>query len=142
MTEAESDIIIKEVKGIYDKITEYSQKARVDSFLSCYYDHPSFLSFSSDGKMNNYEDFKQACHNYYSSLKEQTVTTIAERINVIDTNLVIVGWTGNITAAFKNGDIMEMENYSITSVFKKTDGIWKVIHGHESALPPKIIKQV
>ena len=66
---------------------------------------------------------------------------IQEKIHVIDTNLVIIGWTGNIIAQFKSGDIMKMNNYSITSVFKKIDNKWKVFHSHESALPPEIIKK-
>ena len=53
MTETNSDNIIKEVKYSYDKITEYSQKAQLDSFLSYYDDSPYFLSISADGKMEN-----------------------------------------------------------------------------------------
>jgi ketosteroid isomerase-like protein len=34
-----------------------------------------------------------------------------------------------------------MNNYGITNVFKKTDGQWKIIHSHESSLPPVIIKK-
>jgi len=36
---------------------------------------------------------------------------------------------------------MNMYNYSATNVFKKIDGKWKIIHSHESALPPEIIKK-
>jgi ketosteroid isomerase-like protein len=35
---------------------------------------------------------------------------------------------------------MKMNNYSITSIFRKIDNNWKIIHAHESALPPEIIK--
>ena len=141
MTEAESNQIIKEVKSTSDKLTEYSEKAQLDSFLSCYADLPDFLHFSSDGKMRNYEEFKKICTVYYDSLKEQKVITNQEKFHVLDTNLVISGWTGNIIAQFKNGDEMKMDNYSITSLFKKIDGKWKIIHSHESALPPEIIKK-
>ena len=141
MTEAESNNIIKDVKDSYDKMTEYSKKAQLDSFLSYYDDSPYFLSISADGKMSNYEEFKNACGEYYNSLKEQRVITTQEKFQVLDETLVIVGWTGNIIANFKNGDIVKMNNYSITSVFKKIDGRWKVIHDHESALPPEIIKR-
>ncbi len=141
MTEAESDQIAKDVKSISDKTTEYSEGAQLDLFLSCYDNSPAFLHVSSDGKMRNYEEFKKICTEYYSALKEQKVMTIQEKIHVIDTNLVVLGWTGNIVAQFKSGDIMKMNNYSITSVFKKIDNKWKVIHSHESALPPEIIKK-
>jgi len=141
MRDTKTDTVIKEIKEIYGEITGHSENARVDAFLSFYDDSPSFLSISSEGKMSNYEEFKEACHEYYGALKEQTVTTIAQKFQVIDSTLVIVGWTGNIIARFLNGDIMNMRNYSITSVFRKMDGNWKIIHDHESALPPEIIKK-
>ena len=141
MTEAESENIADDVKNIYYKITEHSKKAHLDSFLSFYDDSPNFLSISADGKMSNYDEFKRACSQYYSSIKEQAIVTTREKFNVLDKNLVVVSWTGNIIASFKNGDVAKMINYSITSLFKKVDGEWKIIYDHESALPPEIIKE-
>src|SRR6266496_3041801 len=134
MTEAESHIL-KEVKTVFDKMTRYSEEAQLDSFLSCYHNSPGFLHFSGDGKMRNYEELKKICTEYYTTLKQQKLSTITEKFNVIDTNLVIVGWTGNIIAQFGNGDTMMMNNYSVTNVFKKIDDKWKIIHSHESSLP-------
>ncbi len=141
MTEAESDHIVKEVKGVFDKMTEYSEGAQSDLFLNCYDNSPTFLHFGSDGQMRNYEEFKKICTEYYNVLKEQKIMTIHEKIHVLDSNLVVLGWTGNIVARFRSGDVMKMTNYSITSVFKKIDNKWKVIHSHESSLPPEIIKK-
>jgi ketosteroid isomerase-like protein len=141
MTESKTHDIVKDVKVTFDKMTEYSERAQSDLFLSYYDDSPAFLHISGDGKMRNYEEFQKVCAEYYNTLKEQKITTIREKIHVIDTNLVISGWTGNIIAEFKSGDIMKMNNYSITSVFKKIDNKWKIIHSHESSLPPEIIKK-
>jgi len=142
MTEANTYDIIKDIKSSHEKLTEYSEKAELDSFVSCYDSSETFLQFSSDGKMRNYEEFKKICTEYYNTLKQQKISTIIEKFNVIENNLVILSWTGNIIAEFKNGDIMKMNNYSITSVFRKINGKWKIIHSHESALPPEIIKKV
>ena len=141
MTETETHDIEKNVKSIFDKITKYSAEAQLDLFLSCYDNSSTFLHFSSDGKMRNYEEFKKICADYYNALKAQKIVTMREKINVIDANLVVLDWSRNIVARFKNGDTMKMNNYSITSVFKKIDNKWKVIHSHESALPPDIIKE-
>ena len=141
MTEAENQDIAKKVKNIFDKLTGYSEKAQLDLFFSCYDNSPNFLHISSDGRMRNYDELKKICTEYYSSLKEQKIVTIQEKIHDIDTNLVILGWTGNIVAEFRSGDIMTMNNYSITNVFKKIDNKWKIIHSHESSLPPEIIKK-
>ena len=141
MTEAKYQDIAKKVRSIFDKLTEYSEKAQLDLFLSGYENSQDFLHISSDGIMRNFVELKKICTGYYRSLKEQKIVTIQEKIRVIDTNLVILSWTGNIVAQFKSGDIMKMNNYSITSVFKKIDNKWKVIHSHESSLPPEIIKK-
>lgn len=140
MTETETDNIINEVKNIFDKMVKYSEGAQPDSFLSCFDDSPTFLHFSGDGKMRNYAAFRKICVEYYATLKQQKLSTIKERYNVIDMALVIVGWTGNITAEFKNGDTMLMKDYSTTNVFKKINGKWRIIHSHESSLPPEIQK--
>jgi hypothetical protein len=141
MTEAESSNIIRDIKVIHEKLTEFSEKAQLDSFISCYDNSLAFLHFSSDGKMRNYEEFKKICTEYYSAVKQQKILTISEKLNVTNSNLVILGWTGNIIAQFKNGDTMKLNNYSITSVFKKIDNKWKIIQSHESGLPPQIIKK-
>jgi len=133
--------IIRDVKNTFDKMTEYSERAQSDLFLGCYYNHEAFLHFSGDGKMRNYDEFKKICSEYYSALKEQKIITIQEEVNVINPDLVILSWSGNIIAQFKNGDTMNMNNYSITDVFKKIDKKWKIIHSHESTLPPEIIKK-
>ncbi len=36
---------------------------------------------------------------------------------------------------------MKMKNYAVTSIFGKLNNEWKVIHSHESALPPEIVKK-
>lgn len=137
----ESEIIVKEIKAIHKKIAGYSEKAQLDSFLSYYDNSPDFLHFSSDGVMRNYEEFKKVCTEYYNALAEQTITTIREKPLVIAANLVVLGWTGDIIARFKNGDVMKMNSYSITNVFKKMGNKWKIIHSHESSVPPEIIKK-
>lgn len=141
MTAIETAEISKDVNQAYSSISSYSQRAKLDSFLSYYANIPGFVMISSDGVMRNYEEFKNICSQYYKGLQMQTVKTTKENLQIIDSNLVLVAWTGDIIATMKNGDIMKMPNYSITSVFKKIDGKWKVIHDHESSLPPEIIKK-
>ncbi|HLY71259.1 MAG TPA: nuclear transport factor 2 family protein [Puia sp.] len=141
MTETNNQDIINDIKAIHKKLTEYSEKAQGESFLSYYENSPLFLHCSSDGKMRDYEAFKHICAGYYHTLIEQKISTTFEKYNVFDKNLVILSWTGNIFARFKNGNTMHMKNYSITSVFRKSKGKWNIIYSHESALPPEIIKR-
>ena len=140
MTETELSEIIGEIKATFEKMISHSQQAKLDTFLDYYDDSPHFLSISADGKISTYPQFREACRVYYQGLVKQTVSTLQEKFQVLDETLVIMGWTGNIRAELRNGDNMIMNNYSITSVFKKINGKWKVIHDHESALPPEIVK--
>ena len=141
MAEDDYNKIIHEVTTAYNRLIEYSEAANLESFLSYYENSPTFLSIAADGKMSDFNEFSKACKDYYNNLKEQKVITLRQKYHVIDNDLVIVAWTGNIIANLKNGDTVFMRDYSITSLFKKIDGNWKIIHDHESALPPEIKKQ-
>lgn len=136
----DKDPIVNEVRSLFAHLTHYSETAEVDSFLQCYADIPDFLAVSGDGMIRNYGDFKKICKDYYGSIKEQKLATIHEIFNVLDENAVVLCWSGNIDAFFKNGDIMKMPDYTVTFLLKKINGEWKVIHSHESTLPPQIIK--
>jgi ketosteroid isomerase-like protein len=132
--------IIDAVKKVSYAITKHAEKAEADSLLRYYSPSPDFLAFSSDGKMRDYDSFKKLCVEYYDSLKEQKVTTIRNSFHIVDSTVVIQEWLGNINAFFKNGDIMKMKDYAVTNVLKKIENEWKIIHSHESSLPPEIIK--
>jgi hypothetical protein len=123
-----------------DKLSHFSETAQTDSFLSCYENYPDFIQIAGDGKMRDYEGFKKICTEYYERLKEQKVSIVDKKTRVLDTNLVVSAWTVNILAHFKNGDVMQMDNYSITYLIKKIGEQWKIIHTHESSLPPELIK--
>ena len=135
------DQIKEEIKNILNKIANSSEQALLDSFLSAYHNSPTFLHFSADGNRRNYEEFKNICTEYYTALDHQKIETTSETINVIELNFVTTGWTGNITAYFKTGNKMIMKNYSVSNLFKKIEGEWKIIHSHESSLPPEITKK-
>ena len=132
--------ILNEVRLVFKDFTHYSETAQADSFLRCYEETRDFRAVSADGIIRNYKDFKNICKDYYESLKEQKITTTHEIYHVLDEITVLLCWSGNIAAYFKNGDVMKMQNYSVTFLFKKISGEWKVIHSHESSLPPQIIK--
>jgi hypothetical protein len=140
LTAMDIEQITNEVKQTFDTLIHYSEAAQLNLFLSCYDSASTFAHFSIDGSMRNYEEFRTICEEYYNAIKEQKLTTMQEKVQVIDANLAVLGWTGNIVAQFKNGDVMKMNNYGITSVFKKIDNKWTIVHTHESSLPPKIIK--
>jgi uncharacterized protein (TIGR02246 family) len=130
--------IITEVKKVSDKFVKSSEIADLESLLSCYEDSAIFLHISSDGMRRKYDEFRSICAEYYHNLETQKVMTTEEEFLVIEPNLVILSWTGNIIARFKNGTTMTMNNYSVTDVFKKKEGKWRIIYAHESALPPEI----
>jgi hypothetical protein len=138
MTDLDTKEIIQEVKKASDAITHYAAKADLDSLLACYADIPDFLAISSDGTMRKFPEFKALCTSFYKAANGQELTTIQERFHVVDKNLVILTWTGNINALFKNGEVWSMKNYTVTTVFQKIDNKWKVIHAHESSLPPEV----
>lgn len=141
MNQGKRDQIVNEVKTMLENLTHFSETAQTDSFLSYYENYPDFIHIAGDGKMRDYAGFKKICTDYYDKLEEQKISVVDKKIHVLDTNLIISGWTVNILAHFKNGDIMRMDNYSITYLIKKIGEQWKIIHTHESSLPPELIRK-
>jgi hypothetical protein len=136
----DEDRILNEVKLFARNLTHYSETAQSELFLACYADIPEFLAISGDGIIRDYSEFKKIGRDYYGTLNEQKLTTVSEKFQILDDNTVLLCWSGNIDSYFKNGDAWKMQNYTVTYVFKKINGTWKIIHSHESSLPPEIIK--
>lgn len=135
------DKIHGEIQILLQKMTAYSEQAKFDPFMEFYNNDPSFIHISADGSMRNYHEFREICSEYYNNIALQKIVTLNEKINVIGLNIVVTGWTGKITALFKNGDTIIMNNYSVSNLFNKINGNWKIIQSHESSLPPEIIKK-
>ena len=136
----DEDRILNEVRLVYEELTHYSETAQSELFLRCYAETPDFLAVSADGIIRNFPEFKKVCKEYYDSLKVQKIFTSDEVYRVLDDNTVSLCWSGNIEAFFKNGDIMKMPHYTVTFLFSKLSGEWKIVQSHESSLPPQIIK--
>src|ERR1700722_19237777 len=125
--------ILNEVRLFARNLTHYSETAQLDLFIACYADIPEFLAVSGDGVIRNHDELKKICKDYYGNLKVQKLTTVSEYYHVLDDNTVLLCWSGNIDAFFKNGDTWKMKNYSVTYIFKKIEGSWRIIHSHESS---------
>ncbi|HVB04540.1 MAG TPA: nuclear transport factor 2 family protein [Chitinophagaceae bacterium] len=136
----DKDRILKEVKPLAEGLIHYSETAQVDLFLNCYAETPDFHAISADGMIRDYKEFKKICIDYYGSLKEQKFTTSHKIFHVLGDSTVVLCWSGNIDAYFKNGGVWKMKQYTVTFLYIKIGGQWKIIHSHESALPPQVIK--
>jgi SnoaL-like domain len=139
MLQKDKDRITDEVRPWLEKLILYSETAQWESFLSCYAQTPEFLAVSADGIIRNFGDFRTLCKEYYQSVKEQKATTIRESFHILDERTVILSWSGDIDAFFKTGEIMKMRNYTVTFLYQKIEEGWKVVHSHESTLPPQIV---
>ncbi len=140
MISFDKNLIINEVKQVCDSIVHSAELSQSDSLLQHYSDDEYFVAFGGDGRMRKYKEYKELCEKFYTAVSRQEFITLQESYNVIDSNLVIRSWMGNINAFFKNGDTMIMKDYGITAVFRRTGDGWKVIQSHESSLPPEIKK--
>jgi len=138
----DNSAIIDEVKKAVDAIKQYTAHPQLDALLQCYSDSKEFLAFSSDGKVRNHDEFTRICKEYYETVLNQQIQTRMEFFNVLAPDLVIYSWSGDIDALFLNGNIIKLKNYGITFVFQKSMNEWKIVHSHESSLPPQVIPAV
>jgi ketosteroid isomerase-like protein len=134
-----TDKIKNEVRAARALIAQGASRADLEAFLDGYEWGPEFFAIGGDGLIRDEAAFRAACTGYYISLEHQDEVTLREEVLVVSDDLAILSWQGDIKAFFKNGDQMNLKNYGISLVFRRKGGRWKVIHSHESSLPPEIL---
>ena len=65
------------------------------------------------------------------------LTTFKEEIRVLNRDMAIFALAYGAEATLKTGERDIVENAGATFVFNKVNDEWKVVHYHESSLPPR-----
>jgi hypothetical protein len=63
---------------------------------------------------------------------KETLETRSEKYIVIDATSFTYIWHGKIYIYLKSGQIVTYDNYFSTWTFRKSEGTWKMVNGHES----------
>lgn len=138
LAKTEKETIENEVKTAFHAMLDACNKIDVNTGLQLYWNSPDFMGISLDGTIIDYEQFKKANEEYFAAIASYKFVTLKEYITILEDDLVLHSWQGSSESIQKTGEKMTFSNLGITSLFKKIEGLWKVIYYHESAMSPVI----
>ena len=87
--------------------------------------------FISNGQALTFQALKKSESEYFSDLKQQSFNFTYKNFDIIDQDNAIANLVGILTAMPKDGPIQKY-NIAETIIFKRLNGVWKIIGGHES----------
>ena len=135
MTDAQKEIVIKEgsviIKDFFDALAANDMNK-----LMGMCDTTSEYTFITGGEIYNYQTGKDLINQFFPLVEKQTFETKFEKYIVIDSNCFIYFWKGKNGMYMKSGESTVMDNYLASYTFRKTDGQWKFVTGHESYQEP------
>jgi len=124
----EATQVIEQVFGVLAEGSGESRMALCENSDDFCFTLPEGI-FTWDG-LNDYvvRDFNEA--------EKETLATKNEQYILLDPTCFIYVWHGSIDIVMKNGDIIRADDYYSTWTFRKTNGEWKMVNGHESSKEP------
>jgi ketosteroid isomerase-like protein len=138
MTDAEKETIKNDVKKELNGFIEASIKLNLESIIKYFNDSPDFTFVSINGEINNYEKNKKLYEDAVNNFASLKLTTIKEEIKVLNNDYVYYVWQYNAEIILKDGTKIVYDKAVYTFLYQKIGGVWKIIHGHESGIPPAV----
>lgn len=118
------------LKTIVQIVFKNSETLNLEKALSPFLATDEF-QFISNGQKFSFNDLKKIETEYFSTLKQQSFNFTDQNFNVINQDNAIATLIGTLTAVQKDG-LIQKSNIAETIIFKKINGAWKIVGGHES----------
>jgi hypothetical protein len=136
LSSSETAKIEEEIRYAVQTVIQGCEALDMEKAFHLFLDLPDFLMIASDGSLCDYQTYIENNINYLSTCSSFKLTTIRQEVKVLDRDLALCSWIYKADAALNTGEHDLFEKAGATFVFNRIDGEWKVIHYHESALPP------
>ena len=133
LTDNEKEVIKSEITPLMKQIAQNSESGNLDKAIEPYSNKPEFLSITN-GHLSDYNKFVEGNKQYFEAMESQIFNQTLMNFTFINKDNVIVTWGGSALAKMKNRQQIKVAPFAASLVFNKSDGIWKVIYNHESAV--------
>lgn len=120
----EGSVVVKE---IYDAI----KTSNVEKMMSLLENSPDY-AYIVAGEVYTYDQQAEMGSQYGSYFERQTFITKFEKYIIVDPSCFIYIWQGDNGMYMKTGDSTILKDYLLAYTFRKSEGTWKLILGHES----------
>jgi len=118
---------------ILHTVFDNSEKLALEKAFVPFWNDSNFF-YISNGLKFNYNGLKKSEEEYFYLLRQQKFNFSYQKFDVIDQDNAIASLAGRLVAIQKDG-ITQTSNIAETVVFKKVNGTWTIVSGHESYSP-------
>jgi len=129
--------IANELKDALDSLIEGCESLDMNQAFDIFWDSPEFRMIAMDGTLCDYQTYLRNNIDYLAECSSFELTTLDERIDVLNSDLGIYSWIYRAVATLRTGEQDVIEKAGASFVFRRLEDQWKVIHYHESTLPPQ-----
>lgn len=140
LTEAQQATIRAEVLQAVKPMFTAFEKVDASTVLKVSLDGPDFELLMPDGKAFTFAGFKKDGSEFFASLSGQKLVPQKEKVIVLAPDAALYLWQGRYDMTQKDGAVLRSDPYAITYLYRKVEGKWMFVYGHESGLPHQPVK--
>jgi len=137
LSSSEIETIEKKLREAIHTLSIGCETLDIELAFQVFSNSPDFLMMGTDGALCDYQTYLNNNISYLMTCSNFKLTTFKEEIRVLNRDMAIFAWAYGAEATLKTGERDIVENAGATFVFNKVNDEWKVVHYHESSLPPR-----
>ncbi len=141
LSNSEQKAIERELKEAINTLVSGCETLNMEQAFSVFWNSPDFVMMGTDGSMHDYQAYVGSNVAYLMTCSAFRLTTFREEVRILDRNTAVVAWGYRADATLKTGEQEAVANAGATFVFRRMDGVWKVVTCHESSVPPVRVPQ-
>ena len=138
--EADETAVRQDVDQAMKDFTAAVERLDLAGALKFRADVPEFSYADTDGKLYDYAAAKNIMTETFAGCATLKTFKQRQEISMLGPDAALVDWNGAIEFTQKDGTVLRVDPYTIAFLFKRLNGSWKIVHQHESALPPQPVK--
>jgi hypothetical protein len=135
MTEEQKTTVKEEGSVVVKEIIDAMKTSNAEKLISLLENSPDY-TYISAGEMVTYDKNVEMATQYLPYVKRQTFITKFEKYIIVDPSCFIYLWQGDNGMYMETGDSTILKDYLLAYTFRKSEGTWKLVLGHESQKVP------
>ena len=135
MTEEQKTTVKEEGSVVVNELFDAIKTSNVERLLKLLENSPDY-AYIVAGEVYTYDQQVEMASQYVPNIERQTFITKFEKYIIIDPSCFEYIWQGDNGMYMKTGDSTILKDYLIDYTFRKREGTWKLVLGHESQKVP------
>ena len=135
MTEEQKTTVKEEGSVVVNELFDAIKTSNVERLLKLLENSPDY-AYIVAGEVYTYDQQVEMASQYVPNIERQTFITKFEKYIIVDPSCFIYIWQGDNGMYMKTGDSTILKDYLLTYTFRKSEGTWKLVLGHESQKVP------